>query len=141
MNRLRAGVASALFALALAFALGCFGLGGPTATKKPLAPVADEPDGRAQLVTRLLEQPLGDPYFNKTLWTELQDPLPHATSAINRTKTLNDCQKFLIYAPLRTTSKRLPLGILVPEHNCCRRLGKLGEQSVWNGYTFISPGA
>ena len=82
MNRLRAGFASALFSLALAFALGCFGLGERPAPTRTYAPPADEPDGSVKLVSRLLEQPLDDPYFNRKLWSEIQDPLPHATSAI-----------------------------------------------------------
>ena len=76
-----------LLACGLALApAGCFWLkkhDGPAQVLR-FSPAVGPSEGSPQVAfdTRLLEQPVGDEYLNRTLWTEVSDPLPHQLSAL-----------------------------------------------------------
>lgn len=71
--------------LALAPA-GCFLFPHPTPTPAVVrsAPAVGTTDAgpRVAFDTRLIEQPLGESYFDRRLWAETTDPLPHQLTAL-----------------------------------------------------------
>jgi hypothetical protein len=64
--------------------VGCFLIPNPPTPVGRKGVFRDEIPGDPQVVfdTRVLEQPLGDPYLTRGLWAATTDPLPHHLSAL-----------------------------------------------------------